>query len=149
MQGLNPSHVAHHILAIYAMGANGKLLREGYKNDGDFQRPLGTSPGPISDDNFVDHLGDEQYYQAYLEFFSNQLVTKGVGKTLEDYIYSKGANFNDRAKMDGYRQPEMFSRFMSGLMHPLIHVGYGLEFGLPGILAEGTSLLFHPSDDTD
>jgi hypothetical protein len=123
------------------MGANEKLLREGYKSDQAYQRPLETSPVPISDENFADHLGDEQYYQAYLEFFSNQLVTKGVDKTLEDYIYSKGANFNDRAEADGSRQPEMFARFMSGFMHPLIHTGYGLEFGLPGIIAEGTPLL--------
>lgn len=127
------------MLAIYAMGANGKLLHEGYKVDAGYQRPIGKSPVPISPDNFADHLGDARYYQAYLEFFSNQLVTRGIDKTLEDYLYSKAANFNDRAEADGSRQPEMFGRFMSGLMHPLIHVGYGLEFGLLGILAEGTS----------
>ena len=121
------------------MGANGKLLREGYKNDAKIQRPLGTSPAQISDDNFVDHLGDGQYYQAYLRFFSNQLVTKGVDKIFEEYLYSKGANFNDRSEVEGSRQPQMFARFMSGLMHPLIHTGYGLEFGLLGILAEGRS----------
>ena len=127
------------MLAIYALGANEKLLHEGFKRDEDYQRPIGKSPEPISDNNFADHLGDGKYYQGYLEFFSNQLVTKGVDKTLEDYLYSKGVNFSDRAETDGSRQPELFSRFMSGLMHPLIHVGYGLEFGLPGILAEGTS----------
>ena len=132
------------MLAIYAMGANGELLHEGYKSDEDYQRPLGTSPAPISDDNFADHLGEPEYYQAYLEFFANQLVTKGVDKTLEDYIYSKGANFNDQAGTDGSRQPEMFGRFMSGLMHPLIHTGYGLEFGLLGILAEGVPLWAWP-----
>lgn len=128
------------MLAIYALGANEKLLHEGYKNDEDYQRPIGKSPEPISVDNFADHLGDGKYYQGYLEFFSDQLITKGVDKTLEDYVYSKGVNFNDRAEADGSRQPEMFGRFMSGLMHPLIHVGYGLEFGLLGILAEGTPL---------
>lgn len=122
------------------MGASGELLREGYKNDRAYQRPLGTSPVPISGENFADHLGDEKYYQAYLEFFSDHLVAEGVDKTLEDYIYSKRANFNDRAEVDGSQQPEMFARFMSGLMHPLIHMGYGLEFGLLGILAEGASL---------
>lgn len=132
------SHAVHHILAIYALGANEELLREGYKNDADRQRPLGKSPMPISQDNFADHLGDPKYYQAYLEFFSDQLVTKGVDKTLEDYLYSKRANFDDRAEANGSRQPEMFGRFMSGLMYPIIHVGYGLEFGLLGILAEGT-----------
>jgi hypothetical protein len=131
------------MLAIYAMGANGRLLHEGYKTDGAYQRPIGKSPTPISSENFADHLGDGKYYQGYLEFFSNQLVTRGVDATLEDYLYSKGANFNDRAEANGSRQPEMFSRFMSGLMHPLIHVGYGLEFGLPGILAEGTYFRFH------
>lgn len=130
------------------MGANAELLREGYKNDEADQRPLGTSPAPISDDNFADHLGDGRYYQAYLEFFSNQLVTKGVDKTLENYLYSKGVNFNDQAEVDGSRQPEMFTRFMSGLMHPLIHTGYGLEFGLPGILAEGMFLLVLPDGNT-
>ena len=120
------------------MGANEKLLREGYKSDEGYQRPLGKSPAPISDANFADHLGDEQYYQAYLVFFSDQLINRGVHKTLEDYIYSKGINFNDRT--DGSRQPEMFGRFMSGLFHPLIHTGYGLEFGLLGVIAEGTYL---------
>ena len=126
------------MLAIYAMGASGELLREGYKVDAGDQRPIGKSPTPISQDNFADHLGDGRYYQAYLEFFSNKLVTEGLDKTLEDYLYSKDANFGDRAEADGSRQQEMFSRFMSGLMHPIIHVGYGLEFGLLGIVAEGT-----------
>ena len=134
------------MLAIYALGANEELLREGYKRDEDYQRPIGKSPVPITDDNFADNLGDEKYYQGYLEFFSNQLVTKGVDKTLEDYLYSKSANFSDRAEADGSRQPEVFSRFMSGVMHPLIHVGYGMEFGLSGILAEGTTSSV-PSDE--
>ena len=141
----SPSHVAHHMLAIYALGANRTLLREGYDNDEDDQRPIGKSPEPISDANFADHLGDGKYYQGYLEFFSNQLVTKGIHKTLKVYLYSKGANFNDRAKVDS-TQPEMFCRFMSGLMHPLIHVGNGLEFGLLGVLAEGTHFWIQPGE---
>ena len=32
----------------------------------------------------------------------------------------------------------MLGRLFSGLLHPLIHVGYGLEFGLKGMLVEGT-----------
>ena len=136
---INLSHVVHHTLAIYALGASEKLLREGYESGELFKRPIGKSPAPISDDNFVDHLGDGKYYQAYLEFFSTQLDTKGVHKTLERYLYSKDVNFNHRAGVDGSQQPVILGRLMSGLMHPFIHVGYGLEFGLFGILAEGTS----------
>lgn len=123
------------MLGIYAMGGSEKLLRDGYKNDGEYQRPIGKSPMQITQYNFVDHLGDTRYYQAYLVFFTDQLLTKGVDKTLEEYLYSERANFNGR---NASRQPEMFARFMSGLVHPLIHVGHGLEFGLLGVLAEGT-----------
>lgn len=35
------------------------------------------------------------------------------------------------------KQPQMLNRFLDGLMHPMIHVGHGLEFGLPGTVAEG------------
>lgn len=31
----------------------------------------------------------------------------------------------------------MLSRFIGGLLHPLIHTGYGAEFGLLGMSAEG------------
>ncbi len=34
----------------------------------------------------------------------------------------------------------MLARFIGGAIHPLIHVGYGMEFGLPGIVAEGITM---------
>ena len=32
----------------------------------------------------------------------------------------------------------MLTRFLAGLLHPLIHTGLGVEFNLPGTFAEGT-----------
>jgi hypothetical protein len=31
----------------------------------------------------------------------------------------------------------MMARFLGALFHAFIHVGYGLEFGIPGLVAEG------------
>jgi hypothetical protein len=31
----------------------------------------------------------------------------------------------------------MLARLLDGLIHPLIHVGYGYEFGVPGMIVEG------------
>lgn len=31
----------------------------------------------------------------------------------------------------------MLDRFLASIVHPMIHLGYGLEFGLPGIVLEG------------
>lgn len=39
--------------------------------------------------------------------------------------------------MEGAQQPEMLNRFLEILLHPIIHVGYGAEFGIPGMIAEG------------
>jgi hypothetical protein len=56
---------------------------------------------------------------------------------LDEYVFSADANF------DGGKNPQMLTRFCDGLLHPLIHAGYGVEFGLPGIFAEGVFALFH------
>jgi hypothetical protein len=37
----------------------------------------------------------------------------------------------------GKNHPEMLNRLLAGLVHPFIHLAYGLEFGLPGQVAEG------------
>lgn len=54
---------------------------------------------------------------------------------LEEYIFSADANF-----VSGAKHPEMLNRFMEGLLHPLIHTGFGVEFSLPGTFAEGGGL---------
>lgn len=35
------------------------------------------------------------------------------------------------------KAPLMLSRFLAAFLHSLIHLAYGFEFGLPGIIAEG------------
>ena len=41
---------------------------------------------------------------------------------------------------------KMLSRFLAGVLHPLIHVGYGAEFGLLGMFAEGKDNCPYSSD---
>ena len=59
-------------------------------------------------------------------------------EVLEKYVFSREFNFDGKLKDE--EQPRMLDRFVSGLLHPFIHTGYGYEFGLPGIVAEGTAL---------
>lgn len=74
--------------------------------------------------------GNSSWYPAYLQFFQAQILENGVSNTVEKYIFSADANY-------GEQNPRMFSRLLSGLLHPLIHMGHGPEFGLPGLAAEG------------
>lgn len=61
---------------------------------------------------------------------------KGVTAVIEEYIFSLEANFADRPSGG---KTEMLGRFCADLIHPLILVGYGCEFNMPGLVIEGRS----------
>lgn len=132
------NHVIHRALAIYALGGSGPVIEAFYKQDIKIQRAAFVSPHPITEQNFLDHLGDENYYEAYTTFFVKTIEEKGASATLDEFIFSEKYNF--QPGRDTESQPEMLCRFMDAVMHPLIHCGHGVEFGLKGTLAEGLSL---------
>ncbi|KAH7886675.1 hypothetical protein F5I97DRAFT_1025320 [Phlebopus sp. FC_14] len=131
------NHAAHHLLAIWAMGASGPVIDAAYVTHCEYQRPAFESPGHITQSNVFKHLGDERYYSAYLDFFTTEILKKGLSECLEEYVFSPHANFSRNFAEE---QPEMLSRFVEGVFHPLIHTGYGAEFGLVGISAEGLAM---------
>ena len=75
-----------------------------------------------------------RYYNSYLEFFRDILSKKDVTEVLEEYVFSAKANIGGPETKG---QPRMLNRFLAGLVHPMIHTGNGLEFGILGLVAEG------------
>ncbi|KLO05052.1 hypothetical protein SCHPADRAFT_947215 [Schizopora paradoxa] len=143
------NHTSHHLLAIFALGATGKVIESAYDRNAEIQRPAYDSPMSITESNFFEHLGKEDNYNAYLNFFSYTLAEKDVdiGEVLERFIFSEKYNFDKTSKGDDKPHPEMLNRFLAGLLHPIIHTGYGVEFGLRGILAEGLAMAsVHPAE---
>ncbi|OBZ73212.1 hypothetical protein A0H81_07053 [Grifola frondosa] len=103
------------------------------------------SPHAIIEENIFDHLGKMNFHDSYLAFFSSSLLENGTNTTLEEYFFSNKANIE--ASAPGKEPPWMLTRFLGDLLHPLIHYGYGLEFGLFGQLAEGLAqAAVHPAD---
>ncbi|KAF9019801.1 hypothetical protein BDZ89DRAFT_1072726 [Hymenopellis radicata] len=129
------NHVSHHVLAIWALGANKDLIQAAYKYDIPIQKPVIKPPGVVDESNFNDHLGAEEYYVAYVDFFKAKITEKGVSQVLENYVFARSANIIDGAAQN--KQPLMLARLFDGAAHPMIHVGYGLEFGLSGMVVEG------------
>ncbi|KAI6013237.1 hypothetical protein EDC04DRAFT_2759433 [Pisolithus marmoratus] len=130
------NHITHRALALYALGASGTSIRTLYDLDRQKQRPAIDTPEAITRANFVDHLGDENYYQGYIAFFKREVDEQGASKVLEEYVLSDSFQHQEGAS----KQPELLARLTAGVMHPMIHVGYGLEFGLKGMLIEGLAL---------
>ena len=124
------NHIAHHLLAIYALGATEKEIQRAYDVNVDYQRPQ----YPLQDDivhelgdtrNFMQYLGDEKYYHDYQTFFQRAMHAKGWQAVINEYLFAK----DDRAE-------SLLVRMFAGFLHPLIHLGYGVEFQQPAIIAE-------------
>jgi hypothetical protein len=152
------------MLTLWALGADADLIQSTYDAIASYQKPRVQPPEPITVDNFSDHLGDEKsvdhlfsifqieltfllfssFYSAYYAYFADLVLRKDLARVLEDHLFSPVYNYGDPARRGAPldRQPQMLDRFVSGLLHPFIHTGLGVEFGIPGITAEGDALAF-------
>lgn len=80
------------------------------------------------------------YYSAYVAFFTGEYEAKGPSTVLEEYVFSAAVNYPDNEK----KKVQMLNRFLDGLLHPVIHLGYGAELGIPGMIIEGKLLALLP-----
>ncbi|CAC9890338.1 unnamed protein product [Aureobasidium pullulans] len=125
------NHIAHHLLTIYSLAATPSQIQKHYDENQDYQRP----PQPIEaaivkgmedPSQFTKYLGKERYYNDYLRFFQSEMDKKGWQQVLNEYVFAG----DDRAD-------DMLARMFAGFLHPIIHLGFGIEFHQPAIIAEG------------
>ncbi|KAI9306098.1 hypothetical protein BJ944DRAFT_287265 [Cunninghamella echinulata] len=119
------NHLAHHILAAYSLGAKEEQLEKIYKEHASYQRPLPpVLDETITRDNYLKYLGSARSYTSYLRFFEKEIARHGIINTVRRFIWSG----------------DMLSRALGDVLHPIIHIGYGVEFSLPGQTAEGLAM---------
>jgi hypothetical protein len=118
------NHLVHQLLADYSLGADLLRLEKAYHDNAVYQR----ASRPLKTDftwNSFSCLGNEDYYTNYVHFFLEEIQKKGSKRCIEYYIFEQDSRLG------------LYSRFLSGVYHPLIHLGYGIEFNHPLMLAEG------------
>ncbi|KAJ2236222.1 hypothetical protein IWW45_001946 [Coemansia sp. RSA 485] len=110
------NHLIHHLLATFSMGASAERLQQIFDVNKPMQRPSVDCSDKviITADNIWDHLSQEEYYPGYVAFFKAELAGAG------DEWKSVATRY--------FLDPRALSMTMSGLFHPLILFGYGLEF---------------------
>lgn len=123
------NHLTHMLLADYSLGASTRRLQEIYEHQEKIQRP---KPPKHDDFKWTEHLGDDKYYADYLDFMIEEIEKLGRVGAVEKYVFEEKNN--------------MLSRFLGGAYHPYIHTGYGLEFGIDGMVAEGLAQMCVHSD---
>ncbi|EON64288.1 hypothetical protein W97_03519 [Coniosporium apollinis CBS 100218] len=109
------NHNNHILGSAYILGASPEHLNEIYDKESKELEPWHDSPGEISKDDWRDFLGKREYQRAFVDYFEDQLVQYGYDwkQLVHDYMFEG-------------KEP-LINSMISGLGHPLIHLGYGFE----------------------
>ncbi|KAK0278068.1 hypothetical protein LTR35_009390 [Friedmanniomyces endolithicus] len=90
--------------------------------------PWRDSPGEIAKHDWRDNLGKREYQRAYIDFFEDQLVQHGYDwQSLLNEFLLQG------------KEP-LINNLISGLGHPLIHLGYAQELSSRTVAIESLAL---------
>lgn len=124
------NHIAHHVLAIYALGATKQEIQQAYDINKDYQRPQYPVEEKLVHDisdkaNFAKFLGQEKYFHDYEIFFQREIEAKGWEAAINEHVFA-GDEHADA----------LLVRMYAGFLHPIIHLGYGVEFKQPALIAE-------------
>lgn len=124
------NHIAHHLLTLFALNASPQEIQRGYTANATYQRePEPLKQAVVNDmhdpSRFKAYLGQEDRYHDFLNFFKKEIDAKGWQNVLNEYLFAG----DERAE-------DMLVRCYSGLLHPLIQLGFAIEFQQPAIVAE-------------
>lgn len=124
------NHISHSILTCLALGASPEDIQRAYDDGVDIQRPIPPIDLPLvdrlSDDGVMyETLGAITKYTTFLAFFQKYMEQHGWKETVNKYLFS-------RSKL----AEKMLARMYEGAYHPVIHLGLGIEFEQPSIVAE-------------
>ena len=124
------NHIAHHVLTIYALGATEQDIQKAYDSNKYYQRRQNPVQPKVVEDmsdraQFAKYLGQEKYFQDYEIFFQKEIEAKGWERVLNEHLFA-GDEHADA----------LLVRMYAGFLHPIIHLGFGVEFKQPAVIAE-------------
>jgi hypothetical protein len=124
------NHIVHSLLTILALGASPQELQDRYDDGVPIQRAIPDIENALLEkltdaEIFYNSIGQISQYHTFLEFFKREIAAKGWKEVTQEYVFS-------RTKL----ADEMLARMYEGAYHPIIHLGLGIEFQQPSIVAE-------------
>ncbi|GAB7350130.1 hypothetical protein MBLNU459_g0803t1 [Dothideomycetes sp. NU459] len=149
------NHIAHHILALWSLGATPNELQDMWEYNKIYQAPINektlirsmsiSEPLDLRDPVvFNKCLGNNDYYLEFLTYFQTEVSERGMPAVIKEYVL-KGDKRADDIFCRMYTGQISHVDFTSSLLtyasildlcHPIIHLGYAIEYEQPGILAE-------------
>ncbi|CEI92675.1 hypothetical protein RMCBS344292_06928 [Rhizopus microsporus] len=118
------NHLSHHILAAYSLGASKDKLEQIFEKEAKIQRSRLPVEFKITRENYKEYAGNGSASTAFIDFFRSEIEKFGIIDTVRRWVF----------------HGDFLARTVAGAFHPLIHIGYGLEFNIPGLVAEGLAM---------
>ncbi|KAJ6104363.1 hypothetical protein N7523_010683 [Penicillium sp. IBT 18751x] len=127
------NHLVHHLLAMWSLGATPAEIQDMWDYNARYQDPMnGGDPSSNSSDlrlkdpaTFEKCLGIDDCYPDFLHFFEDEINVKGMEAVIKEYLLQGDERAND-----------ILGRMFADLVHPIIHLGCGIEFQQPSLVAE-------------
>lgn len=126
------NHIAHHLLTIYALGATASQIQKAFDQNANYQRPQ----FPVNKDDvqamadsatFAKYLNNEKYFHDFEIYFRKEIERHGG---------SWQNVLNEQVFADTPQARDLFVRMFAGFYHPIIHLGFGVEFEQPTVMVE-------------
>lgn len=89
------------------------------------QRPVGFIKKNFTPVDWKSEVGNQEFYASYLAFFREEVPKLGRVEAIVKYAFDT----------------DVIGRTFSGAFHPLIHLGYGVDFGIDAVVAEGLAMM--------
>ena len=127
------NHIPHAVLTTLAMSGGPQELRRAYDDGEDIQRPMPpVNPQAVKEMNnpakFRERMQILDEYPNFLAFFKNEIASNNG-----DWQSVVNAHCFARTELADF----MLAQLFEGLYHPIIHMGFGIEFELAPLVAEG------------
>lgn len=135
------NHIVHHLLSLYGTGADAKAIQQGFDANTGYQWSAKPTHNHVVEDlqtwsHASRYLGKGQYYPDFLAFFQREIERKGWEAVVSEYLFSGTEAAED-----------LLVRLYAGVLHPLIQLMYGVEWGQPAIVAEALAQTCVHRDD--
>ncbi|KAG2226948.1 hypothetical protein INT45_010227 [Circinella minor] len=122
-----PNHLARVLVALHELGAKQDQLINGYyKVYPDLVPLLQTSieQRVLTNDSWLEYLGDSTYYRPYLSFFQQKIEEYGVDQVIQSYFFDSP-----------------LSSSIGSQLQPIVHMTFGIEYDMPDIVTQGLAYL--------
>jgi hypothetical protein len=125
------NHTVHSMLSIYALGGTAEDIQRAYNDDYHHQEPMSAIDRSIVKEMsdpavFLTKMYPLNQYGNFLRFLEGEIEAKGWKAIIAEYVFSRTPVAE-----------AMLAQLFEGAYHPIISIGFGIEFEQPSLVAEG------------